>query len=288
MSDTLVIPRIRTANPALAEARPIGSASTWMPLGIWLVGLSGLFLSWRIYQGLYAWTTGLDATSPEYAMWMNAFYLNTIFISVATLIFFYYVTKDCKTCVAQRAATGVITARHEEHHVWMMWTLLVALTYTLFWTVSLFGESDAVWHQIAVRDTAFTPTHIFLFYGAFPVMISITVGTFLYARKHLGHSVYHKSKGFPLTWVLMIAAGLTLMVQVSFNEWAHSFWITEEIFSAPLHWPFITFAYLYASIFAVWNQSMARVLEMKSKEDVAKGEATTIFDHPTMTQVPAV
>src|SRR5688572_21699010 len=92
MSDTLVIPRIITANPALAETRPIGSASTWMPLGIWLIGLSALFLSWRIYQHLYAWSTGLDATSPEYAMWMNAFYANTVFISVGTLIFFYFAT----------------------------------------------------------------------------------------------------------------------------------------------------------------------------------------------------
>jgi len=287
MSDTLVIPRVGTANPALAEERPVGSASTWTPLALWLVGLGAVHLAWRIFMHVHAWTSGLDATAPEYAIWMNAFYVDTVGISIGTLIFFYFVTKDCKTCTAQRAATGTITARHEEHHVWIMWTILVALCYELFWVASFFGESDAVWHQIAVRDTAFTPVHIFLFYGTFPMMISITVGGFLYGRKHLGHSLYHRSKGFPLTWVLMMAAGLTLMVQVTFNEWSHSFWITEEIFSAPLHWPFITFAYLYASIFSVWNQSMARVLEMKSKEDVAKGEATHLFDGDTMLQVPA-
>ncbi|MGH9021821.1 MAG: methane monooxygenase/ammonia monooxygenase subunit C [Acidimicrobiia bacterium] len=282
MSDTLVIPSVVTANPAYAETRRIGSGGTWAPIGYWFVGLGALHLAWRIFQHIHAWTSGLDATAPEYNIWMNMFYMNTVGISRASLVYFYFVTKDCKTCVAQRAATGTITARHEEHHVWILWVLLAALCYELFWVASFFGEQDAVWHQIAVRDTAFTPTHIILFYGTFPLMISITVGAFLYARKHLGHSVYHRSKGFPLTWVLMLSAGLLLMTQVTLNEWSHSFWITEEIFSAPLHWPFVTFAYLYGSIFAVWFQTLGRVYELKAQQDVALGEATQPFTMETM------
>ncbi|MGH9022033.1 MAG: methane monooxygenase/ammonia monooxygenase subunit C [Acidimicrobiia bacterium] len=97
-----------------------------------------------------------------------------------------------------------------------------------------------------------------------------------------GTRVYHRSKGFPLTWILMLSAGLLLMTQVTMNEWSHSFWITQEIFSAPLHWPFIWFAYLYASIFAVWFQTLGRVYELKGKQDLAQGEATQAFNMEIM------
>lgn len=238
-------------------------------------------IGYRIFMHLYAWTVGLDATAPEYVTWMNLFYFNVVWISLATLVFFYYVTKDCKTCVAQRAATGAITGRHEEHHVWILWTLTTTLCMQLFWVSSFFGEIDAVWHQIAVRDTAFTPVHIVEFYAMFPVMVTLTIGAFLYARKHLGHSVYHRSKGFPLSWVLMLGAALYLMAQVTINEWSHSFWITEEIFSAPLHWPFIFFGYMYAAVVAVWFQTLVRVLELKGNEDIKNGVATQAFPIPT-------
>ena len=34
-----------------------------------------------------------------------------------------------------------------------------------------------------------------------------------------------------------------LLPVVAYNEWAHSFWILEERFAAPVHWWFMIFAW---------------------------------------------
>ena len=47
------------------------------------------------------------------------------------------------------------------------------------------------------------------------------------------------------------------------NEWGHSLWITEEIFAAPFHWPFVTYGWLAAGIFALWAETIIRLLGIK-------------------------
>ena len=55
------------------------------------------------------------------------------------------------------------------------------------------------------------------------------------------------------------------MVQVGLNEWGHSLWITEEIFAAPLHWPFVTYVWLAPAIFALWLETLARLLNIEKE-----------------------
>ena len=49
-----------------------------------------------------------------------------------------------------------------------------ATSAVLYYMASFFPNSDGAWHQTAVRDTAFTPPHIVMFYCAFPLGITMT------------------------------------------------------------------------------------------------------------------
>src|SRR5437868_1904107 len=76
------------------------------------------------------------------------------------------------------------------------WGLVGATSVVLYFMASFFPNSDGAWHQTAVRDTAFTPTHIVMFYAAFPLGITMTIGTYLYGRTRLP-KVYGVGNGFP-------------------------------------------------------------------------------------------
>jgi len=99
------------------------------------------------------------------------------------------------------------------------------------------------------------------------------IGTYLYGRYRLP-KVYGAEKGFPWSFAFLIAASVTEMMQVAFNEWAHSLWIKEEIFAAPFHWPFVFYGWLSAGIFALWAETIIRLLGIeKEVEDTAAAAA---------------
>jgi methane/ammonia monooxygenase subunit C len=62
------------------------------------------------------------------------------------------------------------------------------------------------------------------------------------------------------------------MMQVAMNEWGHSLWITEEIFAAPFHWPFVFYGWLAAGIFALWAETIIRLLGIEA--EIEEAEAT--------------
>jgi len=57
---------------------------------------------------------------------------------------------------------------------------------------------------------------------------------------------------------------------VAFNEWAHSLWILEEIFAAPFHWPFVFYGWLSAGIFALWAETIIRLLGIEKERELAE------------------
>ena len=112
-----------------------------------------------------------------------------------------------------------------------------------------------------------------LFFFWFPLGITMTIGTYLYGRYRLP-KVYGAEKGFPWSFAFLIAASANEMMQVAFNEWAHSLWIKEEIFAAPFHWPFVFYGWLAAGIFALWAETIIRLLGIeKEVEDTAAAAA---------------
>lgn len=230
---------------------------------LWLLGIFAIGIFFRVYQQIFAWKCG-ESTAPCYArIWMPFLYVELAVWSITGSAWFAWLAKGCKTCDAQREAVGEVDARHESQHIWSLMGIILALAMAVYWGGSYFAEEDGSWHQIAVRDTAFTPAHIMIFYGTFPVFIILGIGAYLYARTRV--PVVFRDRGFPFCWGLVLAATLMEMFQVAFNEWSHSFWIAEEIFAAPFHWGFVLWGYFGAGIFGVWGLMFGRMFHLLDK-----------------------
>ena len=118
----------------------------------------------------------------------------------------------------------------------MCWVCgLVVYRFGVSGCCSCFPEQDACWHQVIIRGTSFTPSHVVVFYGSFPMYIVCGVASYLYAMTRL--PLYARGTSFPL--VMAIAGPLMILPNVGLNEWGHAFWFMEELFSAPLHWGFV-------------------------------------------------
>jgi methane/ammonia monooxygenase subunit C len=227
---------------------------------LWLVLGLAVGIVWRVYQQYFAWSC-TESTAPCYArVWMPWLYASLTTYVVAGTTWYAWLAKGCKTCDAQREAVGEVDPRHEASHCWTLMGIILLLAVAVYWGGSYYAEQDGSWHQVAVRDTAFTPAHIIIFYTAFPMFVFFGIGGYLYARTRI--PVVFRDKGFPLSWGLIIAAVLMEMMQIALNEWSHSFWIAEEIFSAPFHWGFTAWAYMAAGAFAVWAQIFGRAFEL--------------------------
>jgi methane/ammonia monooxygenase subunit C len=57
-------------------------------------------------------------------------------------------------------------------------------------------------------------------------------------------------------------------MQVAFNEWGHSLWLSEEFFSVPFHWPFVAYGWLASGMFAVWGETILRLYQIEKTDEV--------------------
>jgi methane/ammonia monooxygenase subunit C len=137
-----------------------------------------------------------------------------------------------------------LTVKEEikRYFYFLMW--LGVYLFAVYFGSSFFTEQDASWHQVIIRDTSFTPSHIPLFYGSFPMYVIMGIATYLFAKTRL--PLYNKGTSFPL--VMAISGPVMSLPNVGLNEWGHAFWFMEELFSAPLHWGFVVLA--WAALFA--------------------------------------
>lgn len=249
-----------TTDPARVTARQGGG------LGSILVGVSwviALAVAWRLYQQAFAFSKGLDSTSPEFTQyWVSFFAVNMIGLPLLAVIWYAYLWFSGQRMTHEPA--------DEPKRLWNLWVLLLSLTVTVFVAIH-FGEQDAAWHQVTVRDTAFTPSHDVLFYGSFPLIIYLSTGIYLYARTRLPHM--YGGRSLPISFVLIVVGGGLLLFQVAMNEFGHSFWQTEERFGDYLHWPFIIFGYMLAAIFAVFFETLPRIIEL-ARQEQAEEEKT--------------
>jgi len=194
-----------------------------------IAGISVGFFLYRLYLQKYAFSVGLDAFEPEFAVyWMRMFYAQ---IGVATITLLGVVTYLWRT---RELSMDTVTPEVElsRYFKWITW--LAAYTLVVFITGVLGAESDAAWHQVVIRDTDFTPTHIEIFYLCVPAVIITGVGSFLYARTRLP---MHSKKVF-IALAVAIGGPILIMPNVGFNEWGHTFFYAEEVFNAPIHWGF--------------------------------------------------
>ena len=209
-----------------------------------------IMVSFRIYQQWAGWEYGLDATHPDFqTYWMNLLYFNLAWVAVVAvaLWIWIWVTRD--------RDVASVSPQEELRRMFTFSSFLTLYVFAVYWAGSFYAEQDASWHQVAIRDTAFTPNHIIVFYTAFPIYIAIGVASFLYAVTRLPY--YAERMSVPL--VLAVVGPFMLFPTVGFNEWGHAFWLFEEVFTAPLHWGFVLFAWSALALGGVLTELLIRM-----------------------------
>lgn len=261
---------------AVAENIPSASASeekTVERKGLWYLDLKyvtigtlvvlGLAIAARWYQTWAGWDYGMDSTSPEFQKyWMTLFYVQTAaaIIIFPTVMGYLWFTRDKNL---DKLAPEVELRRTMQ----FVGTLFV-YAFTFVWAGSFFAEQDAAWHQVVVRDTSFTPSHIIEFYGMFPLFIILGFGSFLFAITRL--PLY--AKGFSLPLVIAVVGPMMVLPNVGFNEWGHAFWFMEEYFTAPLHYGFVFFGWAILGLGGILVQLVSRLTVLM---DQVWGKETT-------------
>ena len=239
---------------------PIDWWGGWRVCIVGCVAFLVLAIAIRIFQQFTAWSIGIDSASRDFSLYYRSLFFAEVFsVSIATLWWWGSLVQR-----GRKVVTKEITHGEEVRRVAVFWGLVGTLCVILYIMASFWPNQDGSWHQTAVRDTALTPAHIPMFFLFFPLGITFTVGTYLYGRYWLP-KVYGAEKGFPWSFFFLIAASVTEMFQVAMNEWGHSLWITEEIFAVPFHWPFVWYGWLAAGIFALWAETIIRLLQIENE-----------------------
>jgi methane/ammonia monooxygenase subunit C len=249
---------------------PVRRGGSYKSILIAFAVIAVIGLTWRGYQQAFGLSKGLDSHNPEFTKyWLTVALANMTLLPAAAGAWYVWMWVSGKKLPTE------MTREDEGRRLWNLWLIILSFCTAAYIGGSYAAEQDASWHQIVTRDTAFTPSHDVLFYGAFPLMIYLAAGSYIYARTRLPH--LYGGKLLPVSFTLMVVGSLLLLFQVAMNEFGHSFFQAEEVFAAPLHWPFVIFAYLLASTFAVWFGTLPRILELARQErsDVAAQESTS-------------
>jgi methane/ammonia monooxygenase subunit C len=225
-----------TADTVIAEEESSANEQNSLPVVVnWatyfkvIAGIGLGYLAYRVYLQKYAFSVGLDSFEPEFSVfWMRLLYAQ-IGVAVLTLIGVVVYLWQTRELSPESVTPEVELSRYFK---WITW--LASYTLVVFITGALGAESDAAWHQVVIRDTDFTPTHIELFYFCIPALIICGVGSFLYAKTRLP---MHSDKAF-VALAIAIGGPILIMPNVGYNEWGHTFFYAEEVFNASIHWGF--------------------------------------------------
>jgi methane/ammonia monooxygenase subunit C len=215
--------------------------------------LTAIYMGFRIYQGAYGVSTGLDSTEPAFEVyWMRLFNFNVTFVTLFAGVSWGYLwfTRDKNLDKLEPK---------EEIRRYLTLTMWISVyTFAVYWAGSYFAEQDNSWHQVAIRDTPFTANHIIEFYFNFPMYIILGGCAWLYARTRL--PLYAKGISLPLT--LAVFGPFMILVSVGFNEWGHTFWFREEFFAAPIHWGFVIGVWFALGVGGILLQGVTRLIEL--------------------------
>tara|TARA_R110002074_G_scaffold228259_2_gene399963 strand:- start:169458 stop:170234 length:777 start_codon:yes stop_codon:yes gene_type:complete len=236
------------------------------PMILGIIVLIGIFGLARWYQQWAAWDYGLDATDPMFDVyWMQVFW-GEIIIEVTlffTFVGYLWLTRD--------KHLNNLSPRVELTRLMLWVSMLVVYAFAFYFAGSFYAEQDATWHQTVVRDTSFTPSHIFLFYMSMPVFIIIGFSLFFYAITRLPFF----ARKISIALVLVVCGPFMLLPTVGYNEWGHAFWLMEEYFTVPLHWGFVFFGWTIIALSGVLIQVMKYMVELMPRVTNSKGELTS-------------
>ena len=241
----------------------------WKPLfwGCGLLMAANIFFWFWNYAFMF--TAGLNSASPEFSLYYrNLFYGELIVLGVFTGIWYGWLIRTGREMVGRPCERA-----EEVRRIAILWSLVGITSLGVYIEASFWPNWDGAWHQTMVRDTALTPTHIPMFYFFFPLTAIVAIGTYLYGRFRIP-ALYGRDKGFPWSFFFLISAAALEVMGVAFNEWGHSLWISEEIFSVPFHWPFVIYGWLAAGMFAVWGETIVHLFAIEKAEEEANTEAS--------------
>jgi len=255
MSEVTVptVPSKLTGEKESDDWRKAAYYNKWMLFAATIIVLTVIYGFFRIYQQLYAWEYGLDFTSPEFdKYWMTLVKIEVPVIFGGSVLCWTYLwfTRDRDLGNVQP---------HIELRRYIYFTMwLVAYTFCVYAVGSYFTMGDGAWHQAVVRDTAFTPSHNILFYACIPLYLFFSVGGFIYAMTRLPAF----SRGISFAHVLAVLGPALILPNVGANEWGHAYWLTEEIFSHPLHWGFVILGWNALALPGVAIQIIQRMIPL--------------------------
>jgi methane/ammonia monooxygenase subunit C len=221
-----------------------------------MIALFVFYVSIRIYEQYFGWKAGLDSFSPEFqTYWLNLMWteLPLEFIAFCGIGGYLWKTRDRNI--------DAVTPREEMRRLLNVVGWLSVYAFTVYWGASYFTEQDGTWHQTVIRDTDFTPSHILEFYLSYPIYIIAGWGSFMYARTR----VPMFAKKISLNFLIFFIGPFMIFPNVGLNEWGHTFWFMEELFTAPLHWGFVFFGWFALAVFGTVCQVFDRIIEL-SKE----------------------
>ncbi|MEW5056284.1 MAG: methane monooxygenase/ammonia monooxygenase subunit C [Cycloclasticus sp.] len=233
------------------------------PMTVGLVILTIIFFTARWYQQWAAWEYGLDATNPDFdTYWMSVFWAQIIIepIIFVALVGYLWLTRD--------KHLSNLTPRIELERLMLWLSCLVVYGFAFYFAGSIFAEGDASWHQTVVRDTSFTPSHIFVFYLCMPVYIIVGFSLFTYAITRI--PFFAEKISIPL--ILVVCGPFMLLPTVGYNEWGHAFWLMEEYFTVPLHWGFVFFGWSIIALGGLLLQVMGYLVELLGKVTDEQGK----------------
>jgi len=231
------------------SAAATGFALDFRFMALALAVLSAIYVAYRIYQQVAGWKWGLDATTPEFdRYWLTLFKveLPVLYGAVALNAGYLFWTRDRDV---QNVAPEVELKRYFSFVMW-----LLVYTFCFYWTGSFFAEGDGDWHQTVLRDTPLTPSHIVLFYATIPMYLFFGVGAFVYSMTRLPAF----ARNISLMMVFAVVGPFLILPNLGYNEWGHAYWLTEEIFSHPLHWGFVFLGWNALALAGVLLQVISR------------------------------
>jgi len=209
-----------------------------LSFGAVILGLIG-FGVYRWYQETHSFSVGLDYFENDFQVyWMRLFYAQIIIIPILGMIgvplMWFTRDKDINN----------LSPQIELRRYYTMLSLVAVGSVLAVATLGIYVEADAAWHQVTVRDTDFTPTHIGLFYFAIPLaLVGLMIG-FVWVHTRLPDFSHRIS----IPMAMMVAGPILIMPNLGFNEWGHTFFYMEELFAAPIHWGFVVLGW---SLFAI-------------------------------------
>lgn len=207
--------------------------------------------AYRWYLVNYSFTVGLDYFEPQFqTYWMSLFYTQLVVIATLT------VAGSTWLWLTREKNLQDISATEELQRYFYVFGMLAVVAGLFVVGLEVFAEADAAWHQVTIRDTDFTPTHIVLFYFVVPAFVGILLMGALWLHTRLPDFANRVS----LPMLLIVMGPALIMPNLGFNEWGHTFFYAEELFAAPVHWGFVVLGWAFFGITGLLVQCLRRVI----------------------------